>query len=511
VPTQDQIEREIVAGLPYHKQRLEQSWKQLQFSKANFVDFPTKSKDGRRWNGGSTRRTSPLFKRVVSVLTSNLYKSQPTRKLADPVQTAWLQDQYKHNKMHAKWKRADELTLIGGLAGYQFSGTTNLNNPIKITLWGADEIVWWVDPDDPLIPVSVATRDRYEGAMRMRLYAKDEIVTYISEKSGQSTLPGWAGTAAFREVKGKGGRIANPYRDADGEGVIPFSFCHWETPTQVFTCDGPGYGLTECNEYVNEDLDKLGDAKNFIGRPIGLASGVAADWAPPTELKPGDFLKLPAADIDAGGTGILPTLSYLVPELSFVEVDWNDLNFYIDHTLEMNGVPPVLIRMIQTSARSGESIKAEQTPLITWVEGRRGQWADFEEDAAKKCIEVTAAHLRINELEEDANKLQAILDDWQFTLRWPNLYQITPGPERDIADDYRVERGYASKVMIVMERDGLTEIEAIEHLAKVQEQNDTLAALGVEPEIPAQLAATQAAQLAQDQFDADSGANEDSE
>jgi hypothetical protein len=475
---QKQIEAEILGGLPNEKDRLQHAYDQLRYSQASFEEYPTRTRDG-RWRSGSPRRTSPLFKRVVSVLTSSLYKSPPVRKLRDPVATEWLAQAYKTSRMAAKWKRADELTLISGFAAFQFRGTDDPLNPIKIILWGADEIAYWVDPDDPLVPFAVSCSDRFDGMTRLRLWTKQQIVTYVTDRG--HTHVAWGGTA-FREFN----RKANPYLDLNGEGILPFSFAHWETPTQVFTTNCPGYGLMECNHYVNEDLDKLGDAKNYLGRPIGIASGVDATWVAPTEIKPGDFMVLPASDVDAGGTGVLPTLSYLLPDLAFVQVDWDDLNFYIDHTLEMNGVPPVLIRMIQTSARSGESIKAEQTPLVQWVEGRRSAWADYEDDAAHKCVDVTAAHLRANGVTADADKLQAISDDWQFTLRWPNLYTLTPGPERDLADDYRLERGYVSKVGIIMERDALSEVEAIEHLVKVQQQNDMLASLGVDPEAPAQ-------------------------
>jgi hypothetical protein len=473
---QAEIEQEILGGLPNEKDRLQEAYDQLQYSKAEFDEYPTRTRDG-RWKSGSPRRTSPLFRRVVSILTANLYKSNPTRKLADPIATEWLAQTYKFSRMHAKWKRADELTLISGFCAFQFQGTTDPLNPIRVLLWGADEVVTWEDPDDPLTPYALSTSDRYDGMTRLRLWTKDQIVTYVTDKG--HTHVAWGGTA-FKEVN----RKRNPYRTPEGEGILPFSFAHWETPTQTFTTNSPGRGLKECNHYVNEDLDKLGDAKNYLGRPIGVASGVDATWTPPVEIKPGDFMVIPAADIDAGGTGTQPTLSYLLPELGFIGADWNDLNFYIDHTLEMNGVPPVLIRMIQTSARSGESIKAEQTPLVTWVEGRRSAWTDYEDDAAKKCVEVTAAHLRANNVTADAARLQAIADDWEFTLRWPNLYTLTPGPERDLADDYRLERGYVSKVGIIMERDGLSEVEAVEHLVKVQEQNDTLESLGIDPAAP---------------------------
>jgi hypothetical protein len=475
--SQEEIENEILGGLPNERDRLDQAKEQMDFSEARFDMYPTRTKDG-RWKSGSTRRTSPIFRRVVQVLTSTLYKARPTRKLRDPLDTEWLTHVYKFNGSSTKWKRADELTLIGGFSAWQYKGNTDPLNPIKILLWDAHEIAFWCDPDDPIVPMAIATFDKFDQMARCRLWTKQEVITFATSK-GFSTS--WAGRS-FKEI----GRIKNPYVDVNGEGIIPFSFCHWFVPTQHFTTNGPGQGLKELNEHVNERLDRLGDAIFYNGRPVGIATNIDPAWTPPTEIKPGDFMVLPSNE-DVGGNGQPPTLSYLLPALEYVQVDWTDLNFYIDHVLEMNNVPPVLIRMIQSAARSGESIKAEQTPLISWVESRRSQWYEYEEQAAKKCVEVTEAHLRANGVTSDAARLRAILDDWEFTLRWPQLYQLTPGPEKDQADDYRLKRGYVSKVGLMMERYDLSEVEAFEMLQKVAQQNATLAALGIDPRSPAEV------------------------
>jgi hypothetical protein len=469
---QDDIESEVLAGLPNEKDRLQDAYDQLRFSMACFDEYPTRTKDG-RWKSGSTRRTSRVFARVVDILCRNLYKAQPTRKLADPEAGEALARAYKRNAMGPKWKRADELTLITGFCAWKFEGTEDPANPLKVSLWGGDEITYWADPDDPMDPIAVGVLDTYDNRRRCRLYTREEIVSYATSKGYNH--PAWGGTA-YKEV----GRKANPYRTPEGEGILPFSFCHWHFPTQRFTTDGPGPGLRELNEHVNERLDRLGDAIFYLGRPVGIATGVDPAWTPPTEIKPGDFVVLPNNE-DVGGNGAPPTLAYLLPELQFVSADWADLNFYLDHTLEMHGVPPVLIRMIQSGARSGVSLQSEQLPLLTWVEGRRAEWAAYEDRAAFKSVQVAAAHLAANGLISEAAGLWAPLEDWQFTLRWPQLFVQLPGPERDREDDNRIAKGFASKVMILQERQDLTEAEALELMAKVKAQNDQLAAMGIDP------------------------------
>jgi hypothetical protein len=228
-------------------------------------------------------------------------------------------------------------------------------------------------------------------------------------------------------------------------------------------------------------LDRLGDSIPYQARPIGIANGVDENWKPPAQIKPGDFLTLPPGSVDAAGNGPMPTLSYLAPEIQYIAADWQDLNFFLDHSLEMHGIPPSLIRMAQQSAASGIAIQSEQLPLLQWVESRRGQWAWYEERAALMCLLVASSHLTANGAHSDAGRLAGALREWEFSLRWPALYVQLPGPDRDRADEWRIQQGLANRVTILCERQDLTEQEAFDYLAKLEEQNQKLEALGVGP------------------------------
>jgi hypothetical protein len=477
------IRDEIEGGLTNSRDLRKDAYDNFRFARAHFEEYPTKSRDG-RYQSLATRRTSPVFMRLVAILTSLLYKNQPTRKLSDEWATEWLAKVYKRNAMWAKWKGADELSIIGGFAGMQFAGDEDPLAPVKISQWRAHDMLVWSDADDPTVPDAVAVIDMYDGQRRLRLWTRDTIFTYETEKGVDHVARG--GTAWKYK-----GRKDNPYRrvkdplyDESEEGIIPFCFTHWYYPTVEFEQDGPGNAIRQLNEWVNGAVDSLGDRICYQGNPIGVAQGVAANWRPPAQIKPGDFLNLSAEQVDAAGNGPMPTLFYLAPELGFIDATWLDLNNFLDHALEMHGIPPSLIRMVQTGARSGLAIQAEQLPLLAWVEGRRGMWSDYEEQAARMALLVGESHLRTHGHEKDAGLLQAALEDWEFSIHWPTLYTQLPGPEKDAADDWRLERAMASKVQILMEREQLTEQEAFEALAKIADQNAQLQAMGIDPSIP---------------------------
>jgi hypothetical protein len=495
---QADIEDEVLAGLPGERNRIQDAWEAREFAAANFEQFPTKCKDG-RWKSGSTRRTSRVMGRIADILCGPLYKAQPTRKLRSPVATQWLSEVYKYNGAGPKWRRADKLTLIGGFAAWQYRGTEDPEKPLRIQLWGADEIAHWCDPDEPTELMAVATLDVWNNRRRLRLYSKEQIVTYLAPEGANRPA---ADATGYKEID----RRDNPYRDPDGGGILPFSFAHWEFPTERFATNSPGPGLRQLNEHINERLDRLGDAIFYLGRPVLVGTNIDPSYVFPVEIKPGDALIIPS-DSDAGGNGEPASLSFLQADLGFVAADWTDLNFMLDHTLEMNGVPPVIMRMVQSSARSGESLKAEQMPLLSWCEGRRGDWAHYEDEGARKAIEVTSGHLRANGLDRQADELWAVLDDWDFVLRWPQLWVELPGPEKDRADQIRLDMGYASKITIIRERMDLSDQEAIEYLVKIKEENELLEGLGIEPRSPT--AAQFQQQLAAPQFGGDDGGGQD--
>src|SRR5438046_781026 len=88
------IEREVLANFGNQSDRMDEAATNIDFSKAEFERYPTRSKDG-RYKSGAPRRTSPVMRRVVEILTGNLYKASPTRKLQDPDSSEWLGRTYR--------------------------------------------------------------------------------------------------------------------------------------------------------------------------------------------------------------------------------------------------------------------------------------------------------------------------------------------------------------------------------------------------------------------------------
>ncbi len=104
----------------------------------------------------------------------------------------------------------------------------------------------------------------------------------------------------------------NPYRTAEGEGFLPFSFVHYKFPATDFHASGPGRRPARLNDYCNYDLDDIGDGKRYLSKPIGVARGVSPLWTPPAEIRPGIFLNLSEDQAgDQMGNGPEGNLEYL--------------------------------------------------------------------------------------------------------------------------------------------------------------------------------------------------------
>lgn len=490
---------EVENGLPdSERERMAEAYENLRYSQGYFDDLAASRGGGKvlartnNWDaykpgGEDTRYDSapfeigvPVMKRVVSTLTENLYRRSPTRQLRDKQLGDLCQSLYKHNGMAAKWQRADAFTVIGGFSAFQFAGDEDPRNPIKINLWSADQLCPWTDPDDPTKVKALATIDQIDGRTRATLWTEEKVVTFLTRRDQYTA----SRNRKFERVSEKD----NPYRlpdtaDEAGRGIIPFSFAHFEEPATEFSTASPGTNLRNLNGYLNWGFDDLADGIRYLSKPIGIATGVDVSWAAPAAIRPGMFLNLAAGDIDAGGNGPQPNLSYLSAENSFAAVIWSHLNNYLDLSLEMENIPPSAIRMI-LDARSGVSILAEKAPLLGWTEHRRRAFAGYERSAIVRMLEVMSAHLRAHG--HDSKRIDESAIDPGLSHRWPRLYVDLPGPERDRADGNRLTWGMCSLIDLVQEREDCTREQALETLSQVKKDNDELAALGIEP-IPAVL------------------------
>jgi hypothetical protein len=158
--------------------------------------------------------------------------------------------------------------------------------------------------------------------------------------------------------------------------------------------------------------------------------------------------------------------------VGFIGAGWEDFNSYIDLTMEMNGVPPAAVRLVQDAASSGVQIVVEQIPLILWSKKRQRPFACYEQSLAALTLKVGAKHLGAQTFDGyrvTAAKLQAAANSLALTLRWPDMWPDIPGDDRDKSDQWRLDNGLTSRTKLLMQREQLTREEAEAELEEVAE------------------------------------------
>jgi hypothetical protein len=482
------IYEDIQHGNMHNTERLHDAIVNLHYYRGHFSPYHNLNHLGIQ----HVHRTSMFLKFIVDHI-SNLYKDNPNRcVIGFDEATKWLQQIYNDNKMEAKWHGAEQLTAVSDLAAFQVAGTANPKKPIKITLWSADCLMVYLDPDDCLIPNAVVTMDRYEGRKRYQVWTDSIYAVLMGEREGSS----------LREAI-KVTEEANPYG-----GRIPFSFLHYNYPCLEFHSGGPGTSLRHANHYINHVLSQLGGSVMYALNPILLAYDVAPEFRPPDVVKPGQMLT-PSGAADANGTELPPRFEYLQPNYGYVDATWTDLLNFINNTLECSGVPESSVRMIQSVARSGVSIQAEQYPLIQWAKSRQPMYRHYEYDLAELVFQVASAHFSKNKVVKPIVRLAAE-KGFELSVTYHTTYSDVPGPEQDRAADWAVLNGYQSKVQIQMQRTGCTKEEALAHFVEVEEDNQDLAKILTlpVPGSPEEIAAAESIATQEEEDGSTTGSNQ---
>jgi hypothetical protein len=398
--------KEVLAGLPNEKGRRDDAAKSLDFYEGHFKAYnprPAGKKVG-------PVRTSLFMQRCVKTLTKLLYKQGPVRKLTAPdgeddtdyvAASEWLEKVYRHNNVNALMQKADRLTHVSHAAAIQVEADADPDCPVKLRLWDASEVYVWSDPSEPAKAAIVAVIDKYDEQRRLRLYDADRVTTFLTKKldSGQTT-----GGTAYTQV---GQTVVSEL------GVLPFSFFHYEIPTCDFWTTGPGDHLRECNDWINRRLTAMLDSCTANLDPILVVTNVREGYTVP-EAKPGLTIYPPNATMGPDDTARDPALNYLQSDPGFVAAGWEDMNNGIDHELEMIGVPPSMIRMAETAARSGESIVAEQIEPVGAAQERQSVAEVAEDDLAKLVLLVGSRHLQTQTYDEFGG---ANFDEYAATSR----------------------------------------------------------------------------------------------
>ncbi len=437
------IEREILKGLPGEKERLHESAENI----AYYCGEWDRSRYREDRNDSRNDQETYFMRRVVDVLTANLYRRSPKVEIpGNDAATDLLNRVYRKNNRTALWRQADRLSAINSVAAFQ---AFHDEDCVKLCLWGGEEFVVYADEDNFLEVNAVVTREQVNGDhIRYTLWTKDEIRRY--ETASKTISPTGNQTVPVNILKTE----PNPY------GVIPFSFVWWSYPTSHFWSPSPGTHLRRVNDHLNRRLTFQADrARNLLNPPL-VATNVSEEQRF-QHLKPGEVLHLAPSQSTLSNQPV-PTLQNLEYDTSWVDADVKLIEFYINHTLEMLGVPPSTIRLEQSSSKSGVALVAEQIPLLLWAEGRREDFQYYEESLARLILQVENA-VRPNATYETALRFENI------QITWSSLYPDLPGPDRDSRTKFELENGLTSRIGIIMDRDGLDRDRAIEKYKQIQE------------------------------------------
>jgi hypothetical protein len=460
-------EREVLAGFQEgENKRRDRARRNYEFYRGDFSRYSPRVRTG-LWKSPRYQRTSLLMQRIVEGLCKHLYARGPARSLPDSTEaTEWLNAQYAREGIDSLLQEADRLSCVGDVAAIQVAATGDPEKPVKFHLWPAHQLVVFESEDDPCRAEAVATIDCYDQRRRLTLWTADEVRVFMTNKGDET-----AGGTAFYPV----GPAEENYF-----GVLPFAFVHFNPPNTEFWSGGPGDHLQEANDYINFFLTEIGDSIRYCAKPIVKTHGVRDGWTPPTPSEAGDVWNVPSAFTDATGNGIPAEVSYLQPDLGFVESAWSDAQSYIDHTMECNNCPPAEIRMDQSGVSSGVAIVMEQMPLVIRAQGRQRAYARYERDLARVTLAVGSAEL--GQLDSPNATLDPRLAD-TLTLRWPSMVPDIPGASmaQDEEDMAALQSGQTSRVAIAMRKFNLTREEAIAHLKQIADDLAEEAKLGLPP------------------------------
>jgi hypothetical protein len=451
-PTFDKrlIEREVAAGLPHEQLRLAEAIENQAFYDLDASRYlPRREAENEFDFVGRPKQESGFTQEVVDVLCEHQYNPGPSRQAAEAAAAdAFLQEVYEHNHVNSLMREAEVLSTLNDVAAIQVVATNDPDHPVRLHLWGSDELAVFVDPDDPSRPVAVATIDRVDQTTRYRLWFADEVVTYL--------------TAKLQFPSTSGGRIAiEQRREPNTYAAIPFAFVHYRPPLRRFWTPGLGTFLRKAEVRINTRLSKLDETLDKYATPIGLFKNVPVDFNP--NVEPGRFLRLPP--VGSGFTGGSwqnppePKAEYLQAQLAVVET-WEHIQRLIDQVLEAARVPRAAVRMERTGVASGISLIVEQAPLLGRARRRHADFAVYETNLARTILHCAGSHYGRPELAAAAAGLRLL-------LAWPEPSIPIPGPDRDLADQAELSLGIKSRIQLVMERRGLSREQAVAYLEQV--------------------------------------------
>lgn len=441
---------EIVSRRPLgnHLKRLEEARRAVDYNELRGLDRIAK-RDGETEQDFRLRplRSVGLARSAVSALTAHLYNPGPNRTHEIPEADQFLNAVYGSNQVNALCQKIDEWATLHGAAAIGVTSTPlNTERPIRLDVFGGHELVVWTPSDDPgeAEAVCVVACDKATSVETYTLWTASKTWTFVRDVKDREPTQS---------------RVAdNPY------GRIPFVFFHnGGVVVSEFWEGGLGNYLADANAEIDRHLsDSAQGEQNSI--PIGWIKN--ASLAQKIRTGFGIFNRL-----TGNNAGTTPEIGYAQSGFD-ADAAAASAEAFAYLALEMVGVPRSAIRLDLSQGMSGIAVIMEQLPLLTRAKKRQTQADRFEIALAKLILQIHGTVFADTQLVSAA----AI----PIRTTWPELQLPVPMPERDSAQQFELEQGFTSKVMVVMSRYNMTRTQALEHLAQVKADQEAL-----EPPAPA--------------------------
>jgi hypothetical protein len=365
---------------------------------------------------------------------------------------------YETTHIDCVLQHAECQATLNDVCAIQVKATNDPDRPVDLQLWGGDEFTVFTDPEDPRQAFAVVTIDRYNERTRYRLWFADEVLTFLTDQ--------------YSKEKTAGARMALPQAsEPNTYGCIPFAFLHYRAPVRQFWTPGPGTFLRKAELRINDRLSELDELIQKYSRPIGVFKNVTPTYSP--EIGPGRFLRLQRGGTGYTGEGYAdggePSAEYLQAQLA-IEAIWLDLEKYVKQVANAVELPFQSLELEYGDAPSGISLIIKEWPLLQRARNRRRIYQMAEMCLARCILTCAGNHYGTAGLADAAKSLNLL-------LAWAEPAIPVPGPDRDQSDEWEVSMGIKSRVAVCMDRYGLSEDQAVEHIKHVAEQEAMITAI----------------------------------
>ena len=455
------VDSEIRGGLKNEKVRLSGAWKNRQWFEGNIKPFLSAMAMELGLREGTVRTTN-IMKSWIDILTKYLYAGGPERTVPDnPELSEYLAKSYAASNFDSVMTQACQYAIVSGVAAIQIeineaetdeettSFLTMARPAVSHRVWPADQFVVWVHPDKPLLPWCVAIIDYYDNRRRLRAWTSEKLVTYETKKYNADNP--WDG---------------NSYNLVSEEknflGVVPFAFVWHEQPTSEFWTPSPGDSMQMFQEALTARLWKQND-DILYQRPILQGRNLRSDVKIPDKYQAGDLIRM-APVMDQLGDGPEPTIEYAYCDLSYLQLDREQLDYDMTMYADSIGIPEAAWRLKGQSAASGVAIVSEQLPVIEAAERRQLVLQRYERDVAMVTLVVANAYLGGVPMIDTAMNA-----DFDLAINWGSVVKSRPGSENDQHLQFLLINGLESKAGVLADLHGITLDQAREKLAQIQE------------------------------------------